>query len=73
MGRVYPPIGSLYVSGTGLRYTGNLNPAGVVSVVAKSTARERIEGRQRVWRYLLFAALVVLAVEMLLAARIGRA
>jgi hypothetical protein len=44
-----------------------------VSVVAKSTARERSESRQKVWRYLLLGALGVLAAEMLLATRIGRA
>jgi hypothetical protein len=48
-------------------------PAGAVAVAARADVRERIEGRQKIWRYLLVAALVVLAVEMLLAARIGRA
>jgi hypothetical protein len=43
------------------------------SVAAKDTARERVEARQRLWWYLALAALVVLALEMLLAARIGRA
>jgi hypothetical protein len=47
--------------------------AGAVSVVAKSTARERIENRQRLWRYLLLAALLALTGEMFLATRIGRA
>jgi len=43
------------------------------SVAAQATARERMEARQRWWWYLALAALVVLALEMLLAARIGRA
>jgi hypothetical protein len=47
--------------------------AGEASVLAKSSARERVEARQRLWQYLLLAVLVVLAVEMLLALRIGRA
>jgi len=47
--------------------------AGAVSVVAKATARERIENRQRLWRYLLLAALLALTGEMFLATRIGRA
>ncbi|MBM4039193.1 MAG: VWA domain-containing protein [Planctomycetes bacterium] len=46
---------------------------GGVSVVARATARERLENRQKLWRYLLFAALVALAGEMSLALRIGRA
>jgi hypothetical protein len=44
-----------------------------VSVIAKSTIRERIEARQKLWRYLLLGVLVVLGVEMFLAIRIGRA
>jgi hypothetical protein len=47
--------------------------AGAVSVAAKSTARERIESRQKLWRYLLLVVLVALCGEMALAARIGRA
>ena len=46
---------------------------GAVSVVAKATVRERLEGRQRVWWYLSLAVLAVLAGEMALATRIGRA
>ncbi len=45
---------------------------GAVSVVARATARERLENRQKLWRYLLLAALVALAGEMFLATRIGR-
>jgi len=48
-------------------------PLGAASVVAKSAARERMEGRQKVWWYLMLAVLAVLAGEMLLASRIGRA
>ncbi|HUT32889.1 MAG TPA: BatA domain-containing protein [Planctomycetota bacterium] len=46
---------------------------GAVSVVAKATARERLENRQKLWRYLLLAVLVALTGEMFLATRIGRA
>ena len=42
------------------------------SVVAKSTARERMEARQKLWRYLLLAVLALQVGEMLLAVRIGR-
>ena len=42
-------------------------------MLAGPAAKERIEGRQRIWRYLLLAVLAMLAGEMLLAARIGRA
>jgi len=37
-----------------------------------ATARERLENRQKLWRYLLLAVLVALAGEMFLAMRIGR-
>lgn len=47
--------------------------AGTVSVAAKSSADERVEARQKLWRYLLLAVLVLQVGEMLLAARIGRA
>jgi hypothetical protein len=43
------------------------------SVAAKSTVREQIENRQKVWWYVLAAVLAALAAEMWLAARIGRA
>jgi len=47
--------------------------SGAVSVVAKSAVRERIEGRQRIWWYLLLGVLAALTGEMVLATRIGRA
>jgi len=47
-------------------------PGAPGSVAAKSAARERMENRQKVWRYLLLGVLVFLALEMLLAGRIGR-
>ena len=47
--------------------------SGTVSVVARLTAGERTENRQKVWRYLMLAVLGILAGEMALAARIGRA
>jgi hypothetical protein len=43
------------------------------SVAAKSTVREQIENRQKIWWYVLAAVLAALAAEMWLAARIGRA
>ena len=46
---------------------------GSVSVATKASARERMESRQKVWRVLLFVVLAALAIEMLLAGRIGRA
>jgi hypothetical protein len=46
---------------------------GGVSVVAKSTARERVENSQRLWFYLAALVLVILAIEMVLAARSGTA
>jgi len=47
--------------------------SGAASVAAKATARERMEARQRLWQVMLAAVLIILAVEMLLALRIGRA
>jgi len=47
--------------------------AGAVAAVDRSSAPERIEGRQKAWRYVVLGVLVLLALEMALATRIGRA
>jgi hypothetical protein len=52
---------------------GDEKATAAVSMVAKSTARERVENAQRIWFYLMAAVLLILAVEMILAARTGTA
>lgn len=47
--------------------------AGVRALVGRQTARERAEGQQKLWVYLIGFVLVALAVEMILAARAGTA
>ncbi len=47
--------------------------AGAVSVVAKSSAREAVESRQKMWIYLLGSVVGLLGIEMVLAARVGKA
>lgn len=52
---------------------GDEKVAGAVSMMAKTTAQERVEDSQRIWFYLMAAVLVILAVEMILAGRAGTA
>ena len=47
--------------------------AGVASLVAPATAKQRAEAQQMLWMYLIGAALLALVVEMILSARAGAA
>ena len=47
--------------------------AGAVPAVDRSSAPERMESGQKAWRYVMLGVLVLLALEMALATRIGRA
>jgi len=46
---------------------------GAVSVIAKSTARERVENTQKIWFYLICVVLAALTAEMIIATRAGAA
>jgi hypothetical protein len=47
--------------------------SGGASLLARSTARERAEGQQRIWAYLIGLVLLALGLEMIVAARSGTA